>query len=189
MVEKINNISNEFINAIKKFEKTDLNSKIKSFELDCNKLNYDFDNNNICEDESYFKKIFDSLKKDTDYPTVYWFEFDTNLHSPEKLFNIFKSYKQNCTTRNPPAIYKNYRNTNVLYLGKSKSCLWGRFLLHLGFHLDKHSQGLILNEWAKDINLKLKFNYCVFDEEMVDLITLYELKLAQQLKPLIGKHR
>ncbi|MBF6653977.1 hypothetical protein C3B47_14050 [Flavobacterium columnare] len=188
MKEKIKEISSQFEIAIKKFEEENISSRIKSFEMDCNKLNFDFDNIDICEDP-YFKEMFDELKLVTDYPTVYWFEFDTNKHSSEHLFNIFKNYKENITKRNPPAIYKYFRNTNILYIGKSKSCLWGRLLLHLGFHRDKHSQGLILNEWAHNIDLKLKFNYCVFNREMVDLIALYELKLAQNNKPLIGKHQ
>ena len=86
-------------------------------------------------------------------------------------------------------VYKYPKDTNILYLGKSKQCLWGRLILHLGFHIDKHSQGLLLNEWAEKLNLKLKFNYCSFDSNMSELISFYEYKLAKNTKPLIGKHK
>jgi hypothetical protein len=188
MKNKIIEISDEFVNSINEFKKQNENLIIKTFDIDCTELNYNSKDVHIC-DSRYFKKNFDELKTFEKYPTVYWFEFDTTFHSPEDLFHIFKNHKENISKRNLPAIYKNSRNTNILYLGKSKSCLWGRLLLHLGFHDDKHSQGLVLNEWSTNLNLKLTFNYCVFNENMSDLITLYELKLAQQTKPLIGKHR
>ena len=110
MEEEIKEISNQFQVAIKKFEENSSYPRIKSFVFDCNKLNYDFDNNDICLD-IYFKGIFDELKEVTDYPTVYWFEFDTESHNPEKLFNIFKNYKENITNRNPPAIRSNALKT------------------------------------------------------------------------------
>lgn len=188
MEYQIKEITEEFISAINNYKADFENFVINSFEIDCKELIYNSADKHIC-DSDYFVANFDKLKLIEKKPTIYWFEIDTRNHSPENLFNIFKDHKENKSKRNLPAIYTYHSETKVLYLGKSKSCLWGRLLLHLGFHDDKHSQGLVLNEWATKINLKLTFNYIVFNEEMADLLAIYELKLAQKTKPLIGKHR
>jgi hypothetical protein len=186
MEEKIKEISTEFINAISEYTENQI--KILSFEIDCNELQKDFGNQHIC-DSPYFIKNFNELKLIEKKPTIYWFEFDGQTHNCESLYIFFKEHKENFGNSNLPAIYKQFRDTNVLYLGKSKTYLWGRLLQHLGFHDDTHSQGLILKDWTSELNIKLTFKYIVFNEKMSDLITMYELKLAQQMKPLIGKHR
>ncbi|ENA1795743.1 hypothetical protein ABF176_002596, partial [Flavobacterium psychrophilum] len=117
----------------------------------------------------------------------YWFTFEN--YEYKKLFEIFKNFKYKNPNERLPAIYKTRLETNILYLGKSKNCLWGRLITHLGYHQNRGYQGLMLSKWTKELNLKLTFNYCEFDPKMDEIISLYELKLSQQLKPLIGKHK
>ena len=186
MTEKINEISTEIKKALEIIDNNEI--EIKSFEFNCNQLKKKFHENDITKD-SFFGKLFNELKEIEHKPTIYWFEFQKTEFNPNKIFLEFKNYKEQNRERKVPAIYKYPKDTNILYLGKSKQCLWGRLILHLGFHIDKHSQGLLLNEWAEKLNLKLKFNYCSFDSNMSELISFYEYKLAKNTKPLIGKHK
>ena len=188
MTERINQISKEIKSSINLLER--FNLECCPIEIDCNKLNFDFHNNNILDD-SYFKHRFEEIIKHQDNPAIYWFEFDTKKNSSEKILSIFETFKKKHPERNTPAIYKYLKdpNTSVLYLGKSKNILWGRLIQHLGFHSNPASQGLLLSEWANDIDLKLVFKFIVFNKEMVDLISFYEFKLSQIINPLIGKHK
>ena len=185
MNEKINEISNEIILSIKSIEQQ---LELKTFDFNCNQLKSDFHKMDITKD-MFFGKLFDELKEIEDKPAIYWFEYEKTEHNPIEIFQQFKNYKEQNINRKTPAIYKHPKDTNILYLGKSKKCLWGRLILHLGFHIDKHSQGLLLSEWADKINLNLKFNYYSFDNNMSELISFYEYKLSKKIKPLIGKHK
>lgn len=186
MIDKIKDISVEIINAIETLNQNNL--KLDSFEINCKELKQSFHKDDI-RDAPYFIGLFKSLKKIENKPTIYWFSFKKDEQDYRELFSKFKSFKEKNPTRNTPAIFKYPKDTNISYLGKSKNCLWGRLILHLGYHQDKKSQGLLLSEWTNKTNLKLNFNYVVFEKEMSELISFYEYKLSQKIKPLIGKHK
>ena len=67
--------------------------------------------------------------------------------------------------------------------------MFGRFIQHLGFHKAKSTQGLQLFYWAKNLSLSLKLTMLEFEPDMINLMTVLENEVANELKPIIGKHK
>ncbi|MFD2943288.1 hypothetical protein [Flavobacterium notoginsengisoli] len=88
-----------------------------------------------------------------------------------------------------PAIKKNFPKSKVLYVGKVKKGIWGRLAQHLGYYKTTRAQGLQLFSWTKGTNVSLKMNILEFEYEMADYIGVLENKLAEELKPILGKHK
>jgi hypothetical protein len=174
-------------------------AKEYSCEIDCANLR-DFVKENITESSEY-KEIFDALKEMTG-PCVYYFEILAGPSQDDIIerFNVCKE--------NKPALKKNPKdrnNSKILYVGKVEgfnpeiSAIAGRLIMHLGFHTNKNGgsperskvHGLYLFDWAKEIKLKLKFHVFEFEfeEDTKGLVGIIEKDLANELKPLIGKHR
>ncbi|MGN6567134.1 MAG: hypothetical protein ACTHJ0_04240 [Flavipsychrobacter sp.] len=158
-------------------------SKIHSVDLDCGNLpvkDFNRDNGTIT--------FLDSLASIIN-PTLYWFEIISSTDS-KAIYDELKNTKAT-TQRNFPAIKRGFCNweTNVLYVGKVKTNLKGRMLVHLGYYKNAMTQGLQLCYWAPKLNLKLKLHYIVMPVEFKNLMELYERQIAIKFKPICGKHK
>jgi len=113
--------------------------------------------------------------------------------SNEKIIEKFAACKKSKPARNNIVP----QNSKILYVGKVESCIWGRLIMHLGFHTNKNQgnpqesnvHGLYLSDWTKGLELKLKFTILEFEKNMIDLMEVMEKSLAKKLQPIIGKHK
>jgi len=153
--------------------------------ISCDSLN-DFMNNDI-RNSIDFKEFFDILKS-MKGPCLYWFEIlSKNTH--EEIRQKLIEYKHTPCVRANSAMWKyTIPNSKYLYVGKVKKGISGRIVTHLGYNKNPHTSGLQLFHWSKGMNLKLKLNVMEFIPEMADLMGIVELKIAQNLHPIIGKH-
>jgi len=158
--------------------------KINEFEIDCNSLD-DYNHIDIRESEK-FKNLFVDLKK-IEGPVLYYWEV-TSDHSSEEIVNRIKKYSHSENSKSIPAIKINYPISKVLYVGKVKKHIWGRFIQHLGFYKVPRTQGLQLFYWAKELCLTLKITVLEFEPEMINLMDVLEREIAKELKPMLGKH-
>lgn len=78
--------------------------------------------------------------------------------------------------------------SDCLYVGKVKKTIWGIIIQHLGYYKVKQTQGLQLFHWAKGLNLILEIHMYEFEENIEELISIFEIELAKEKKPIIGKH-
>lgn len=164
--------------------------EIKTFPIDCSKLK-DFLNENIMHSDD-FKELFKMLQK-IKGPCVYWYQVVAPDITSKEIIDSFTAYKNNPDrNRAVPAIsYKKSINNNsrYLYVGKVKRNFYGRVIQHLGCFNVQQTQGLQLYYWAKELNLKLELSVIEFDSSMENLLPVIELAVAEELKPLIGKHK
>lgn len=158
--------------------------RIEEFTIYCSQLD-DYNLDDITLSGKY-KSLFEELKR-LDGPCLYYFEIFSN-NSSEEIVDAISNYR-NCKNARPtPAIKSNYNRSKILYVGKVKRLMWGRLIQHLGFHKAVQNQGLQLFYWAKIISLELKLVVIEFRPEMENLMEIMEFQLAQELKPIIGKH-
>ena len=78
---------------------------------------------------------------------------------------------------------------DLKYIGKVKKSVWGRMIQHLGFYKVQRTQGLQLFYWTKGLNLKLKVHLYEFEQDMADMISIFEIELAKLNRPIVGKHK
>lgn len=165
-------------------------SDIKTFPIDCSKLK-EFLNEDI-RDSADFRELFEKLQK-IKGPCVYWYEILQEQVPANEILQAFKDYRDfEGGNRTVPALRSEdifYSKSNVLYVGKAKREFYGRVMQHLGCHKHAHNQGLQLFYWAKKLNLKLQLHVIEFDYSMENLLPVIELAVADNLKPLIGKHK
>lgn len=164
------------------------------FNIDCSKLNNKFINEDIRHSEE-FKAIFDKLIEIQNCPCLYIFEIESDTTTNE-IIERLKNFGAN-TEKVIPKLKKIIpENSKTLYVGKVNKMLWGRLITHLGYHTLKNkgnrktsiNHGLQLHYWAKELSLQLKFIVIPFEEDMKDILPVLEKKLANNLKPIIGKH-
>lgn len=177
------------------YSKIAQNENFKHFtlELDCSEL-VETDNGSSKKHDlpeslkiSFYRK-FDSLVENINgKPCIYFFEFEEHL--AETIHEKFNDFKNSGTDRNLSGIKdKPNLKTQILYLGKVKKNVGARFATHFGYANSK-TGGLQLRFWAKHIDLKLRVNLLVFDDNLDDFINPLELELTKELKPLIGKSK
>lgn len=184
-VEFIKVIANNAIEQLQNLLTTGVR-ELQSFDIDCKALE-DYSAEDIrksVEFEDFFNKL-----RTVKGPALYWFEV-LSSHSANAIIPALEEYKQVSATRATPAL-RNIKDStsNILYVGKVKSHLWGRFIQHLGFYKVSATQGLQLFHWAKELGLILRFNYVEFDPGMADMMSLIEYAFAKQYHPIIGKHQ
>ena len=120
-------------------------------------------------------------------PTLYWFEIVSKIEN-EVIINSLRKYSREKDAKKTPVESKKSNDkSKILYVGKVKENFTRRFKQHLGEYPAKTTQGLQLQHWAKEIDLRL--NYFEFDENMKDLLAVFEIELANQLKPILGIHK
>lgn len=157
-----------------------------SFDFSCNDLE-DFNHVDIRQ-STKFKAIFDSLKE-VKGPVLYWFEIISQTDS-KKIIDSLNCYKTSEKPKATPALKRtiNY-DSKILYVGKVKGIFWGRLIQHLGFFKVNATQGLQLFYWTKDLSLDLKINILEFENNMADIMPVFECAFAKRLQPLLGKHK
>jgi len=122
---------------------------------------------------------------------VYWIEV-VSQHSAKDLHEPYGAFK-NELMRSLPAYKKTFNkwDSRVLYVGKAKSNIAGRMVLHLGYEARPNLQGLQLCHWNynhKLQDLKLQLNIIYLPKELAALAQVFELQLAKALHPILGKH-
>ena len=157
----------------------------KEFLIDCSILE-DYNYTDIRKANS-FKSLFEDIQLLTG-PSVYYFEIINNPKNDD-IIEKFEKYALLQNSKNTPPINLNFKKSNILYVGKVKSKMWGRLIQHLGYYKVEGTQGLQLYYWAKELNLKLKLVVFEFEPEMANLVGLVEFDLARTAKPILGKHK
>lgn len=162
--------------------------KSLSFEIDVKKLDSKYlDKVNITIDGD-FSENFKEMIEYEKFPALYFFEINEIIEKGE-IVTLIKSVNEKFQL-SIPAQNHSSKNEGILYVGKVKSCAWGRLIQHLGYHKNRKSHGLQLDFWAKEIKTELKLKYTVmfFEENIADDINILERILAKKLNPIIGKH-
>lgn len=177
----IKTFTEDLLNTLKDFRKN--NIAHQSFDIDCDKLD-DYREVDIRKAADYMD-LFAELKA-SNTPTLYWIEILSDTCN-EAIYERLNNYTINRSVTSKKS--KCNTNTRTLYVGKVKNGFWGRVITHLGYNKSVNTQGLQLYHWTNNAGLKLRFNYISFSESMVELISIYEILLAKELKPLLGtKH-
>lgn len=136
------------------------------------------------------QNIFSDLIKFKKKPILYWFSIDDKAINATRLRDKYIEFK-NLKSPRSSASYKPvlYSNSKTLYVGKVKKGFHLRLVTHLGYSKNKDTAGMQLFHWYKPEEFgNITLNYIVFNEEMSDLITILEMELARDLKPIIGKY-
>jgi hypothetical protein len=158
----------------------------RSYTIDCDALE-ELDDVNIYVDERY-KPMLDELVSFA-CPIVYWFEIVSPV-STEAIVKALLKYKRRAIRKAIPAIRKSPNHgTNVLYVGKVMKGFAGRVVTHLGYYKVPRTQGLQLFHWSKELQLTLKLHVYTFKKELAPMMIVIERGVADDLKPLLGKHR
>jgi hypothetical protein len=181
----IKNISKNMIDSLLNVSENGFKKEYE-FEINCESLK---DYNNIDIRESFeFASVFRKLKE-LNGPVLYWFEILSDIDN-ENIRKRIRDYSNSNNSKVTPAMKKYYDpKSKCLYVGKVKKAVWGRMIQHLGFYKVQRTQGLQLFYWSKGLNLKLKVHLYEFEQEMADLISIFEIELAKQNKPIVGKHK
>jgi hypothetical protein len=134
--------------------------------------------------------LWEPLVKHRSKPAIYYFDIYTSMFN-EQIKDAFKSIKgetidgkiSNLSNLNEQKPI----DTTTLYVGSIKNNLHGRFVQHLGY--SNHQTGALhLAYWIDKIpDLRITFNYCIFEKEFIDITELIEYTLANEKSPLIGK--
>ncbi|MBE9602785.1 hypothetical protein [Pedobacter sp. MC2016-24] len=165
--------------------------QIISYDLDCGILPDFISGYQSCATATGFIKAIETEDESShrNKPALYWFEI-TSDHTANEIYESVIQLKKN-TNRNLPAHHQVLKdaNSNVLYLGKVKSNLAGRMLLHLGYNRSASPQGLQLCHWINRVGLKLKLNVIYLPENLAVLASVFEVELANDLNPILGKHK
>lgn len=167
-----------------------LQKEINSIHIDTIYFNDSFFNNDIRE-SAQLKEVFDHLKKIKN-PVIYWFEIDYTKINAEDIRKLYLEHLAKKSSRAISSFKKKLVDveTKTLYVGKVKTGFWGRLITHLGYHTSTQTAGLQLFHWYKvhEGLPSLKLNYIVYEREMEDFISVLELDLARELKPILGRY-
>lgn len=181
----LNHTIDQTIKTLSKLRTSGVKSEF-SFELNCADLK-DYITAPILEAPE-FQNTFKQLKLITG-PVLYWIEIVSDIES-EIIIDALQNYRSGSNIRTTPATKKNIDySSQILYVGKVKSTFWGRAIQHMGYFKNAKTQGLQLYHWAASLPLTLKFHVLEFEPEMANLMSAVEYAFAQNLKPLIGKHK
>lgn len=157
-------------------------------------LQYDFkcselqDWNEIDIRQSLEHKEFFTKLEEFNGPVLYFFEI-ISIQDSGSIRDCMAKYKYLKDSKSVPALKKNYtKDSRILYVGKVKRNFYGRVIQHLGYYKVARTQGLQLFYWAKEIGLDIRLHAYHFEPEMHDLVSIFELKFARDLKPITGKH-
>jgi hypothetical protein len=188
MKEKINSVFKKISEVVERNSDTfEENQSITITTTIFNEIYCAKSNVATCEEH---KNIFGDLIKLKKRPILYWFSIDDNNSNATLLREKYKEFKD-LKSKRSSASYKVALDSNskTLYVGKVKKEFHLRLVTHLGYSKNEKTAGMQLYHWYKSEEFgDLKLNYIVFNEEMSDLITILEMELARELKPIIGKY-
>ena len=183
--EVIKQTSNKLIEALNVVQANGFKHNF-SFNIDCKNLK-DYSDFDIRESPE-FKEAFNKLELMRG-PVLYWFEIVSTNSNNDGIRQELLRYSQTDNSKSTPALKKAFDNkSDCLYVGKVKRKVWGRMIQHMGFYSVNRTQGLQIFHWAKDLDLQLKVHLYEFESEVSDLISIFEIELAKQKKPIVGKH-
>lgn len=135
------------------------------------------------------QNIFSDLIKLKKRPILYWFSIDDKTINATRLREKYIEFKDLKSKRNSASYKALDSNSKTLYVGKVKKDFHLRLVTHLGYSKNENTAGMQLFHWYNPEEFgNLTLNYIVFNEEMSDLITILEMELARELKPIIGKY-
>ena len=119
---------------------------------------------------------------------MYWFEIISDTDN-KMIRDRIKKYSKSKNSKATPAMKKTYdENSKCLYVGKVKKNISGRMIQHLGYYKVVRTQGLQLFYWTKGLNLKLIVHLYSLNDDLAELIAIFERELAKHKKPILGKH-
>ncbi|WP_129021125.1 hypothetical protein [Edaphocola flava] len=184
-IKYLNNFIDKTIDNLENFRKSGVKSEF-SFNLESSDLE-DYNSIDIRKSPK-FEELFKELQN-INGPVLYWIEIVSDIQN-NLVIDSLQKYKETKNPKATPAIKKgiNY-NTKVLYVGKVKGIFWGRVIQHMGYFKNTQTQGLQLYYWTTHLPLILQFHVLEFELEMANLMSVIEYAFAQELKPLIGKHK
>lgn len=160
----------------------------KVFELDIDDL-ADFSHDDIRKSEKHQSLFAELATKPLRGPALYLFELLPDADNSQILARL-EAYRNSTGGKAVPAMRKNAgTDSAILYVGKVKKDFWGRLIQHLGFYRNGRTQGLQLYHWMRGSGAKVRVHMYVFPEEMAQLMGAIEVQVAQQLQPLVGKHK
>ena len=166
------------------------NESIQSFhyKIDVNKFDNKYVNEINITLHGDFVEMFNEMQEFESLPALYLFEINPSIPK-EEIISLINEVNKN-QFLNIPAQNKSPNNSGVLYVGKVKSCAWGRLIQHLGYHQNRKSHGLQLNFWSNKTSSNIELSYTVmfFDKSVADYIHVLEYELAKFMNPIIGKH-
>ncbi|NHM04087.1 hypothetical protein [Flavobacterium celericrescens] len=204
-------MNKEFISkGLGKYKKLLKKQLSKEFKVETIKIDKDFFSSipkeGMEEKQSEIEKA--KIKAIKSNPVLYWFSFEENFNRQEELRNDFLDYTNIIKSKEYNSDYDNYRknpleykravsaiknkfenkSTETLYVGKVKKDFWFRIITHCGWAPSPKTAGLQLKFWYDFEKFPpLVLNYFVFDNDMDDFVSILEIELSKQLKPLIGK--
>ena len=181
----IKEVVSNLINSLEVIESKGIKNDY-SFKIDCESLE-DYNYIDI-RDSLEFKNIFENLNTLNKSPVLYWFEIISS--TPRGLIRKqITEYSENKISKTTPSLKKSFDiNSNCLYVGKVKKGISGRIIQHLGYYKVRRTQGLQLFHWTKGLDLKLKVHLYEFENEIADIVSIFEIEMAKLKKPITGKH-
>lgn len=163
----------------------------ESFTLKANEINKRlWLEENILESLEY-GPLLNNLALIKDFPVLYIAEI-TDAVPHMDIVAAIHDFINKKTDRAFPAFSDkriNNEHSKVLYVGKVKRDFYGRIIQHMGYHRSAHTQGLQLSHWIPAIQLDVTFKYVVLKPEIGDFLSSIEYALANELKPILGKHK
>lgn len=192
----IDEILNKKLDAARNtFAKGNLYKHILIPEFDCSILSdHNTDGKNLPEHikREFFSHLhqFDETEGNiNNFPCIYVFEL-TNDSDKSRVIEAFQTQRKQENDRTLPALKTKIPDSNYIYVGKVQSEVGGRLVTHLGYYQSKGNHGLQLAYWVRKLTPSLKINVHVFrfDVEFTPYISAFEVIMAKQLNPMIGKH-
>lgn len=155
-------------------------------------------------DKSFFNKMYhtNDIRKSADHislfshlslikkPVLYWITFSGANENCDKIRSKYVEYKKIEQVRNCSSYKSKFdKISTTLYVGKVKTGFWGRVITHLGYSQSRRTAGLQLSHWYEyDKFSDLTLNYIIFEKEMENLISVIEVELSKELRPILGKY-
>ena len=190
ITSKITEVAEKNIKQLTELLKTKL--EVKPFKIEQSLLDekFGYHTNDIRKSKvEEHKKLFDDLQNITT-PVVYIFSITNSNTNATEIVKAISDYSKKDNSKAVPAIKQSFsRESNILYVGKSLKDFWGRVIQHLGYYKVTGTQGLQLFYWATPLNLELSLLVIEFPKDAIDLVPVFEKKLAEQLNPILGKFK
>jgi len=157
-----------------------------TFIIDCDTLK-DYNHNDIRTSPEYIDTF--NVLMDLKGPVLYWFEIVSDTPG-EVIRNSISQYSKDGNSKATPALKKTFvADSRCLYVGKVKRDVWGRMIQHLGFYKESRTQGLQIFHWSKGLGLNLRVHLYVFESDISEIVSVFEIALAKNKNPIIGKHK
>ena len=125
------------------------------------------------------------------FPCIYAFEL-LDASEGKAILDRFKIQQQIDFGRKLPALKSKtrFRNSNYLYVGKAQQHVGNRIVTHLGYYQSNGNHGLQLAFWLREFQpaVKLRIHVFRFSIEFKDYLSAFEVIMAKQLNPIIGRH-